>query len=417
VTSNAKSQPKVIASTGRRQVGTLTSAERGQLVTAEICFSADGSYMPPMLIFPRKRMKPELLDGAPPGAWAECHPSGWMQAEIFMSWFKRFITFSRATKETRVMLLLDGHATHTKNLDLIDLARDNGVILLCFPPHCTHRMQPLDVSFMKLLSTYYADSMKSWLRSHPGRVVTQYQITGLFGKAFLKAASMETAVNGFRKTGIWPVQRDVFTEVDFLAAETTDIKIPNEQPDVEIPPEPQDPARNVLQVQQLLQAEPQVPDEQPEEQVSEADDEQSEDDAPVEMQPQPSTSTQSKPREPQPSCSASHTQTSAFDTSVEEICPVPKVTNKKARATNVRRGKTVVLTEFPYKQELQEQLSKKSKDSTWRRRMLRRRIRGSRPSTARKVKVKHQRIRAKMKMRTQNAFTAAICIPVPLKDG
>ncbi|KAF0732231.1 DDE-1 domain-containing protein [Aphis craccivora] len=32
---------------------------------------ADGSYMPPMLIFPRVRNKPELIDGGPPGAWAE----------------------------------------------------------------------------------------------------------------------------------------------------------------------------------------------------------------------------------------------------------------------------------------------------------------------------------------------------------
>jgi len=30
---------------------------------------ADGSYMPPMLIFPRVRNKPELIDGGPPGAW------------------------------------------------------------------------------------------------------------------------------------------------------------------------------------------------------------------------------------------------------------------------------------------------------------------------------------------------------------
>lgn len=29
-----------------------------------------------MLIFPRVRNKPELIDGGPPGAWAEVHPSG-----------------------------------------------------------------------------------------------------------------------------------------------------------------------------------------------------------------------------------------------------------------------------------------------------------------------------------------------------
>jgi hypothetical protein len=43
---------------------------------------ADGSYMPPMLIFPRIRNKPELIDGGPPGAWTEVHPSGWIQTNL-----------------------------------------------------------------------------------------------------------------------------------------------------------------------------------------------------------------------------------------------------------------------------------------------------------------------------------------------
>jgi hypothetical protein len=61
-----------LASTGKRQVGTLTAAEPGKLMTTIVCFSSVGEYMPPMFIFPKKktRMKPELLDGAPAGSWA-----------------------------------------------------------------------------------------------------------------------------------------------------------------------------------------------------------------------------------------------------------------------------------------------------------------------------------------------------------
>lgn len=44
-----------------------------------------------------------------------------------------------------------------------------------------HRMQPLDVSFMKPLSTAYDDAVRQWLRENPGRVVSIYQIAGLFG--------------------------------------------------------------------------------------------------------------------------------------------------------------------------------------------------------------------------------------------
>jgi hypothetical protein len=112
-------------------------------------------------------------------------------------------------------LLLDGHATHVKNIEVIDLARQNGVVPLCFPPHCTHWLQPLDVGFMKPLSTYNSKEVKKWLRSHPSRVVTQFQTAALFGQAFINAATMSTAINAFRTTGIWPLELNIFADADF----------------------------------------------------------------------------------------------------------------------------------------------------------------------------------------------------------
>jgi hypothetical protein len=43
VTVNSKGNSKIIALRGKRQVGVLTSGERGETVTAEICFSAAGA--------------------------------------------------------------------------------------------------------------------------------------------------------------------------------------------------------------------------------------------------------------------------------------------------------------------------------------------------------------------------------------
>lgn len=181
--------------------------------------------MPPMLIFPRKRRQREFEQGLPIGGWAETHESGWMTIEIFEKWFTKFIEFSKATKDKTVLLILDGHASHTKNLKVIEMARNNGVIILCFPPHCSHRLQPLDVSFMKPLSLYYEEEARKWLRTNEGRIITLHDISKLFGQAFLRAANLRTAVNGFGKTGIWPVDRNVITNVDFLPSMTTDIEL------------------------------------------------------------------------------------------------------------------------------------------------------------------------------------------------
>lgn len=129
----------------------------------------------------------------------------------------------KPTKEDPVLLLLDGHSTHRKNIPLITKARDSGIIILSFPPHCTHRLQPLDVSVMGPLSTYYTQEVNAWLRNHPGRVFTQFQLASLFGAAYCKATTVQNAVSGFMKTGICPTNRHIFCESDFVAAETTEI--------------------------------------------------------------------------------------------------------------------------------------------------------------------------------------------------
>ena len=36
-----------------------------------------------------RKMKSKLLDGTPPGTGYSWHPSGWMQLDIFTSWFMK----------------------------------------------------------------------------------------------------------------------------------------------------------------------------------------------------------------------------------------------------------------------------------------------------------------------------------------
>ena len=114
--------------------------------------------------------------------------------------------------------MLDGHITHVKNLKAIELARKENVIMLCLPPHTTHTIQPLGRTLFKPLQTYYDQAGDRWLRTHVGRVITPYQLCGLFNQAYCKASTMSTAINGFARCGIWPCSRDVFAESEFHAS-------------------------------------------------------------------------------------------------------------------------------------------------------------------------------------------------------
>lgn len=211
-----KTLPRIIAKKGKRQVGGKTVAERGETVTARICMSASGIFMPPMLIFPRVKENLQLLEGAPPGAWAVFHRTGYMQMELMCKWAVEFVRFTKASLENPVLLLLDGHVTHVKNLQFIEFCKANGVVLLCFPPHCTHKMQPLDVGFMAPLNSSFGKEVASIQQQH--LTVNLKNLFSIFGTAFLKAAKMETAVNSFRKCGIVPFHPNVFSDSDFAAA-------------------------------------------------------------------------------------------------------------------------------------------------------------------------------------------------------
>lgn len=45
--------------------------------------------------------------------------------------------------------------------------------------------------------------------------MTQYQVAKPCGQAYGQSASTELAMNGFSKFGLWPVSRQVFSNVDF----------------------------------------------------------------------------------------------------------------------------------------------------------------------------------------------------------
>ncbi len=77
-------------------------------------------------------------------------------------------------------------------------------------------MQPLDKAFMSPFKTYYAQAIEKWLE-HPGRKVTIYQIGENFGEVFAKAATDNIAVNGFRGTGLFPVNQNFSKNMSFSA--------------------------------------------------------------------------------------------------------------------------------------------------------------------------------------------------------
>ncbi|KAJ8941867.1 hypothetical protein NQ314_010261 [Rhamnusium bicolor] len=191
--------PKILAPKGVKQIGGMTSAERGVLVTVICCINAAGNTVPPLFVFPRANFKNHMLKGAPVGA------------------------IGAANKKDKVILLLDNHESHV-SIPTIDLAKRSGVILVTFHPHTSHRMQPLDVCVYGPFKTYYSSAVSNWMNTpgNAGKPITIYDVAELANTAYLKAFTPSNITKGFQVSGLYPLNSDIFGEQVFLPSNVTD---------------------------------------------------------------------------------------------------------------------------------------------------------------------------------------------------
>jgi hypothetical protein len=215
-------RPKqVVTELGRKQVGSITSAERGELVTVVYTVSASGNVIPPLFIFPRVNYKDHFIRGAPPGSVGRATRSGWINEDIFLEYLLHIIKNTRCSPDHKILLIMDNHESHI-SLKVIDTAKANGIVLLTIPPHTSHRLQPLDRSVYGPFKAAYNKAMDGWLRSNPGKTVTIYDIPSVVNEAHMSAVIPRNIVSGFQSTGIYPFNRELFSDVDFAPAVTTD---------------------------------------------------------------------------------------------------------------------------------------------------------------------------------------------------
>ncbi|XP_055928053.1 uncharacterized protein LOC129959257 [Argiope bruennichi] len=218
--------PKVIAGKGIKQVGQMTSGERGKLVTIISAVNAIGNSVPPLLVFPRKFFKDHMLKGAPPGFIGAANPSGWSSPQIFMLYPKHFLKHVKISKDNSIILILDNHNTHI-TIEAIDFYKENGIIVLTLPPHTSHKLEPLDRTVFSSFKVHYNRACSQWMVNHAGRPISIYDVAECVGNVYPLSFTPKNIVSGFQVTGIYPFNRKVFDDSEFLSAFVTDRPIPS----------------------------------------------------------------------------------------------------------------------------------------------------------------------------------------------
>ena len=196
--------PKVVARKGMKKVHCRACESKGQ-ITMLACANAAGSVIPPMVIFEGQRFNPEWSKDEVPDTLYGMSEKGWTDQEMFFFWMTELFV-KHIPPAHPVLLLVDGHSSRYEP-DTIRAAAEQGVIVFCLPPHCTHLAQPLDISFFRPLKVYRSEACHTLMqgkKKNPGSVITKYQFLTLFSKAWYKAIQPQHLIAGFKKCGIYP---------------------------------------------------------------------------------------------------------------------------------------------------------------------------------------------------------------------
>jgi hypothetical protein len=178
---------------------------------ASIC--ANGTALPPSLIYQgesydlRDTWIDEFDDSAHRAFFASSK-NGWSDDTLGLDWLRQ--VFDRTTKEKtsvrdRRLLIVDGHSSHV-NLPFIEYADANRILLAVFPPHSTHRLQPLDIGLFSPLATYYSQAIDRLLLESQGLVrLTKRDFWPLFHEAWKKAFHTQNVRSAWEAAGLYPL--------------------------------------------------------------------------------------------------------------------------------------------------------------------------------------------------------------------
>ena len=204
----------------------VSSGSKGQ-VTVVGCVSAGGQCLPPMVIWDRKHLPPELAVGEVPGTIYGLSTKGWIDQELFDLWFtQHFLRYAPLIRP--LLLLMDGHSSHYCPATIRTAAKEK-VILFTLPPNTTHLTQPLDKSIFGPLKVQWKQACHRYVVEHPGARITKHNFSVVFSEAWILAVTPKNIMSGFQTTGVWPPNRNAIilpTDPSNLAAKSGVAYIP-----------------------------------------------------------------------------------------------------------------------------------------------------------------------------------------------
>lgn len=206
---------KRVAGDSLKKSTNVKSGNSKEITTVVEAISAAGERIRyPLSIFKSKTLMTNQISDDEKLEWAYAVSyKGWNTGDHFEQWVRKiFIPFTapKNSQDYRI-LIMDNHATHySEELKLV--LKDARVIPIYLPPHCLHLMQPLDVGVFKPVKDHYRKLVARYFDRHATHVVPKDKFIEFWIGSRNLRMTKENISSGFRKSGLWPIDKQMVLE-------------------------------------------------------------------------------------------------------------------------------------------------------------------------------------------------------------
>jgi len=149
---------------------------------------------------------------------------GWTDGKIGAEWIKIFDkqTKHKVKKGEYQLLIVDGHNSHY-TIAFLMYARENLILVLCYPAHTTHIYQGLDVVIFAVLKHFLMEERDKWFHTW-AQAMDKNNFLAIYSAAHVCALTPENVKSAFKKTGVWPYNPSVITEEMLAPSKATSVQ-------------------------------------------------------------------------------------------------------------------------------------------------------------------------------------------------
>ena len=218
------SRVRAIGSKGQA-LSRVSGGSGRESTTVLACVSADGKYLPPLIIFKGSAVQARwVLSAAMPGTLYATSKNGWMEEPQFYHWFLNgFVPHVQTIREIhnlpdqKAVLLYDGHRSHI-SIRIIEQALEHNIDLIKFPSHLTDKLQPLDRCVFKPVKYTWDRKLVAYGKKRMGKGTGRLpkdKFVELLSETWQEAMISKNIISGFESTGVYPVNSLKFPESEF----------------------------------------------------------------------------------------------------------------------------------------------------------------------------------------------------------